>query len=80
MCVFPIKWGRGILAPRIYTNNLHHVEHIFSVKFQKEASTREMEIRVRTISHKNIFGRKNSSCAAHDELSPHEQLINGTPG
>lgn len=46
------------MALRIYTNNLHHVEHIFREKFQKETSTREMEILVQTISYKNIFGRK----------------------
>lgn len=69
------------MALRIYTNNLHHAEHIFREKFQKEASTREMEILVQTVSYKNIFGRnKMVAVLLMMQLNPHEQLINGKLG
>lgn len=54
------------LALRLYTNNLHHVEHFFRGKFQKETSPRKMRILVQTISYKDIFGRKNGGCVTHD--------------
>lgn len=46
--------------------NLHHVQHIFRGKFQKETSPREAKILAQTISYKDILGRENVGCATHD--------------